>query len=219
MKNEVVDFFLEGTICDLQINLFIKNDILFTRKPEKMSEASKRIAIPDEVVLSKIFLIRNIKVMIDRDLADLFDVKAIRLREQVKRNIGKFPLHFMFQLTNEEVENMVSQNAIPSKQHLGGALPYVFTEYGVLQLANVLKSTRATQMSIKIIEVFIKMREILSTHKEILQKLEWIEKKDIEQDDKIMLIFEYLRQLEETKQEEFEYKNRSRIGFNLSKEK
>ena len=94
-----------------------------------MSEASKSIAIPDEVVLSKIYLIRNIKVMIDRDLADLFDVKAIRLREQVKRNIGKFPLHFMFQLTNEEAENMVSQNAIPSKQHLGGALPYYFSFY------------------------------------------------------------------------------------------
>jgi len=89
--------------------------------------------------------------MLDRDLAELFDVKAIRLREQVKRNIEKFPLHFMFQLTNEEVDNMVSHFAIPSKQHLGGTLPYVFTEHGVLQLANVLKSQRATQMSIKII--------------------------------------------------------------------
>jgi len=122
--------------------------------------------------MSKIYLIRHIKVMLDRDLADLFDVKAIRLREQVKRNLEKFPSHFMFQLTNEEVELMVSQNAIPSVKHLGGSLPYVFTEHGVLQLANVLKSKRATQMSIKIIEVFIKMREIFSTHIEILQKLE-----------------------------------------------
>lgn len=75
--------------------------------------------------------------MLDRDLAELFEVKSIRLREQVKRNAEKFPVHFMFQLTNEEVEVMVSQNAIPSRQHLGGSLPYVFTEHGVLQLANV----------------------------------------------------------------------------------
>ncbi len=184
-----------------------------------MSETSKNIVISDEVVLNKIYFVRNKKVMLDRDLAELFDVKAIRLREQVKRNVEKFPLHFMFQLTNEEVENMVSQNAIPSKQHLGGALPYVFTEHGVLQLANVLKSQRATQMSIKIIEVFIKMREILSTYTEIFQKLERIEMKDIEQDNKILLIFEYLRQLEKTKQEENDYKNRPRIGFNPSKEK
>jgi hypothetical protein len=184
-----------------------------------MTKKDLLITIPDEVVMDKIYVIRGKKVMLDRDLAVLFDVMAIRLREQVKRNIEKFPLHFMFQLTNKEVEIMVSQNAIPSKQHLGGALPYVFTEHGVLQLANVLKSSRATQMSIKIIEVFIKMHELLSTHKEIFQKIELIEKKDIEQDQKIMLIFEYLKQLEKTKQEELEYKNRPRIGYNASKEK
>ncbi len=83
------------------------------------------VLLPDEVITSKIYLIRNEKVMLDRDLAELFDVKAIRLREQVKRNIEKFPSHFMFQLTNEEVEIMVSQNAIPSK-HLGGYLPSFF---------------------------------------------------------------------------------------------
>ena len=108
---------------------------------------------------------------------------------------------------------MVSQNAIPSRKHLGGALPYVLTEHGVLQLANVLKSVRASQVSIKIIEVFIKMRKLLTTHTEILQKLERIEKKDIEQDEKIMLIFEYLKQLEKTKQEELDQKSRNPIGY------
>lgn len=143
-------------------------------------EQKKNISIilPNDVITSKIYLIRGEKLMLDRDLAMLFDVKPIRLREQVKRNIEKFPVHFMFRLTTQEVETMVSQNAIPSKQHLGGALPFVFTEYSVLQLANVLKSYRATQVSIKIIEVFIKMRELLSTHKEILQKLDQLEKKD-----------------------------------------
>lgn len=88
-----------------------------------MAKVQIPIAIPEEVVISKIYEIRGQKVMLDRDLAELYDVKAIRLREQVKRNIEKFPQHFMFQLTEKETDTMVSQNAIPSKQHLGGSLP------------------------------------------------------------------------------------------------
>ncbi|MEA3480073.1 MAG: ORF6N domain-containing protein [Bacteroidota bacterium] len=84
-----------------------------------MSDNTNNLIIPDELITSKIHLIRGVKVILDRDLAVLFDVKAIRLREQVKRNIEKFPPHFMFQLTNTEVDIMVSQNAIPSKQYLG----------------------------------------------------------------------------------------------------
>jgi hypothetical protein len=103
-----------------------------------MSKVSKSI-VPDEVLINKIYLLRGEKVMLDRDLAELYDVKSIRLREQVKRNIDRFPEKFMIQLTEEEVDIMVSQNAIPSKQVLGGSLPYAFTEHGVLMLANVLK--------------------------------------------------------------------------------
>ena len=182
-------------------------------------EKNANSILPDEVITSKIYLIRGEKIMIDRDLADLFDVKAIRLREQVKRNIEKFPIHFMFQLTNEEVTIMVTQNAIPSKQHLGGTLPYVFSEYGILQLANILKSGRATQMSITIIEQFIKMREILSTHKKILDRFEYLEAKDIDQDKKIKLIFDYLKQFEKTKKKELEYQNRHKIAYKISTEK
>lgn len=152
--------------------------------------------------------------MLDRDLAELFDVKAIRLREQLKRNIEKFPVHFMFQLTNEEVEIMVSQNAIPSKQHLGGSLPYVFTEHGVLQLANVLKSGRATQVSIKIIEVFVKMREMLTDTITLKLDIETIKKKLENQDKNIELVFSYLDELME-KQEEPEPRNQ--IGYKLPK--
>jgi len=93
--------------------------------------------IPNEVIVKKIYFLRNEKVMLDRDLAELFGVKAIRLREQVKRNASKVPDHFMFQLTEIEINIMVSQFAIPSKKHLGGTLPYAFTEHGVLMLANV----------------------------------------------------------------------------------
>ncbi len=100
-----------------------------------MTKKSNEITIiPHEVLINKIYFLRNEKVMIDRDLAELYGVKAIRLREQVKRNLTKFPAHFMFHLTEKEVEVMVSQNAIPSKQHLGGALPFAFIEHGVLML-------------------------------------------------------------------------------------
>jgi len=135
--------------------------------------------------------------MLDKDLADLFDVRATRLREQVKRNRDKFPIHFMFQLTDSESDIMVSQNAIPSRQHLGGSLPYVFTEHGVLQLANVLKSKRATQVSIRIIEIFVKMREILATKQNIQLDIEVIKNKLDSQDQDIELVFHYLNELME----------------------
>ncbi|OFY83985.1 MAG: DNA-binding protein [Bacteroidetes bacterium RIFCSPLOWO2_12_FULL_31_6] len=178
---------------------------------------SKEIVIPQEIISSKIYEIRGKKVMLDRDLATLYDVKAIRLREQVKRNLEKFPEHFMFQLTENETDSMVSQNAIPSKQHLGGFLPYVFTEHGVLQLANVLSGVRATQMSIKIIEVFVKMREMFLTHKDILVELEVIKLKLGSTSNDIELIFEYLKQFEQAKQQELEQQQRIKIGYKKEK--
>ncbi len=171
--------------------------------------------IPDEVITRKIFLFRGEKVMLDRDLAELFDVKAIRLREQVKRNMDKFPSHFMFQLTNNEVDILVSQNAIPSKQHLGGYLPYVFTEHGVLQLANILKSGRATQMSIKIIEVFVKMRQMLTDTLILKLDIEEIKKRLVNQDKNIELVFNYLDELMEKKEKPEE---RRQIGFKRNNE-
>jgi hypothetical protein len=120
----------------------------------------------------------------------------------------RFPENFMFQLTENEVDVMVSQNAIPSKQYLGGHLPYVFTEHGVLQLSNVLKSERAIQISIKIIELFVKMREMLLTHKDILLKLEEMRKSIKSNDERIDMIYNYLVQfINEQK------KPRNEIGF------
>ncbi len=181
-----------------------------------MAYEEQKTVIPDELITSKIYLIRDIKVMLDRDLAELFNVKATRLREQVKRNIEKFPSHFMFQLTEEEVELMVSQNAIPSKQHLGGYLPYVFSEYGVLQLANVLKSARATQVSIKVIEVFVKMREMLTDSLRLHLDIELIKKKLENQDRNIELVFSYLDELIQKKENQGP---RSSVGFKRKDEK
>ena len=125
-----------------------------------------------------------------------------------------FPDDFMFQLTPDEMENWKSQIVISNSEKMGlRKAPLVFTEQGVAMLSSVLNSDRAILVNIQIIRVFTKMRELLTTHKDILQKLEQIETKDIEQDKKIMLIFEYLKQLEKAKQEEFKYKNRKKIGF------
>lgn len=178
-----------------------------------MARALKSVVIVEEAVVSKIYYIRNQKVMLDRDLAILYGVKAIRLREQVKRNNERFPENFTFQLTEKEAEAMVSQNAIPSKQHLGGALPYVFTEHGVLMLANVLKSKRAIEVSLRLIEIFVKLREMLLTHKDILLKLEQLEREVSAHDENIKMIFEALKQLLNPPREP-----RPGIGFRRSNE-
>lgn len=161
-----------------------------------------------EIVESKIYTVRGCKVMLDRDLAGLFDVKPYRLREQVKRNLNKFPGHFMFQLTNEETEFMVSQNAIPLKKHLGGSLPYVFTEHGILQLSNVLKSDLATRISVRIIEIFVKMREMIIQNKDLFIKIQELEKRMDGNDESIEMVMRYLRKFIEDQK-----KPRKEIGF------
>ena len=173
-----------------------------------MIKTTKPAMITDKMLMNKIYLVREQKIMLDKDLAVLYGVKTIRLREQVKRNIHRFPENFMFQLNEKETNAMVSQNAIPSKRQLGGHLPYVFTEHGILMLANVLKSDSAMQVSIRIIEIFVKMRELLFTHKDILLQLEKMEKKLNAHDQDIQLIFSYLKKLLNPPQQP-----RNRIGF------
>ena len=143
------------------------------------------IATKELDIQNRIFTIRNMQVMMDRDLANIYGVKPIRLREQVKRNIDRFPNDFMFQLTDDEVDFMVSQNAIPSRQHLGGALPYVFTEQGVSMLSSVLKSKTAVDMSIKIIRAFVQMRKIISNNAILFQRMKQLEDHQKETDSKL----------------------------------
>ena len=128
-------------------------------------------------IKSKIYNLRGKEVMLDKDLAELYEVKARRLREQVKRNIERFPKDFMFQLTEGEVDLMVSQNAIPSKQHLGGALPYVFTEQGLYMLSAVLKSQVAIDVSISIMRTFTKIRELSMHYNALARQIMELEKK------------------------------------------
>jgi len=166
----------------------------------------------EEIIKDKIYFLRGQKVMLDKDIAILYGVKPIRLREQVKRNLNRFPETFMFQLTDDEVLFMVSQFAIPSKKHLGGFLPYAFTEHGVLMLANVLKSDHAIQMSVRIIEIFVKLREMLAAHKDILLKINQLEKQVTQNSEEIRLIFGALKQLLNPPSEP-----RKPIGFNTKK--
>jgi hypothetical protein len=128
--------------------------------------------IDNQTIQDKIYSVRGIQVMLDKDLALLYDVKPTRLREQVRRNDKKFPEDFMFELNENEVEYMVSQNAIPSKQHLGGSMPLVFTEQGVSMLSAVLRSPTAVQISIKIIETFVTMRKFISQNASLFTRIE-----------------------------------------------
>ncbi|MBN2789481.1 MAG: ORF6N domain-containing protein [Candidatus Delongbacteria bacterium] len=147
----------------------------------------------DTIILKdKIFSIRNLQVMLDRDLAILYNVKPFRLREQVKRNKRRFPVDFMFRLDKKEISLMVSQNAIPSKKHLGGSAPYVFTEQGVAALSSILTSDIAIEISIKIMRAFVEMRKFINSNSQIFQRLDRIEVKQIETEHKFDKVFSAL---------------------------
>jgi len=175
--------------------------------------------VPSEVIESKIFLIRGYKIMLDRHLAVLYGVMPFRLREQVKRNIDRFPSDFMFQLSKEEADFMVSQNAIPALSYLGGYLPYAFTQEGVAMLSSVLRSKRAIEVNISIMRAFVKLRELMMTHKDLARKIEDLERKFHakfeDHDKKIILIFEAIKQL--LKEKEKISQNKGPIGFVVPK--
>jgi len=183
-----------------------------------MSNISNEIILSNEIVISKILYIRGQKVMIDSDLAEMFGVTTKRLNEQVKRNIKRFPEHFMFILTQEEKENVVANCDHLKKLKYSPYLPSVFTEHGIIMLSSVLNSETAIQVSVRIVEVFIKMREMLISHKELLKELEQIKKQISNHDDQFLLVFEYLKQFEETKQQHLEQANRKKIGYRKSGE-
>jgi len=150
--------------------------------------------IPVEAIQEKILQIRRLRVMLDTDLAVIYGVTTKRLNEQVKRNENRFPPDFMFQLTEKEHENLRSQIATSS---WGGRRypPYVFTEHGAIMLANVLNSPLAVEASIQVVRAFVKIRAILSTHKELGLKLNQLENKLEKHDEDIHVIFEAIRQL------------------------
>ena len=165
--------------------------------------------IPIERIQSSIYLIRHQKVMIDKDLAALYGVKPIALRQQVKRNIERFPADFMYQLTDKEVVILLSQNVIPSRKSLGGYNPYVFTEQGVAMLSSVLRSKRAIEVNIAIMRTFSKLRQILSTNELLRRKVESMERK---YDEKFQVVFDILAAMAAE-----EEKPKKKFGFHSKK--
>ena len=169
----------------------------------------KSIEITEPLIESKIYMIRGQKVMLDIDLAKMYSVETKRLKEQVRRNIERFPEDFMFELTDEEADSLSrSQFATLKRRQNVKYLPFAFTEHGVLMLSSVLRSEQAVQVNIQIMRVYSKMKELLMMHKDILVKPEQLEKKTDKHDKQIDLIFDYIKKLVEQPQERTE-----RIGF------
>ncbi|MCY7423198.1 MAG: ORF6N domain-containing protein [Chitinophagaceae bacterium] len=178
---------------------------------------STSLQITEPLIESKIYLVRGMKVMLDVDLAEMYGVETKRLKEQVRRNIARFPDDFMFELTKEQAEKLLSsQIKTPSRSQIATLkrgenikfLPFAFTEHGVLMLSSVLRSEQAVQVNIQIMRVYSKMKELLIMHKDILVKLEKLEKKSDKHDEQIQLIFSYIKKLIEQPKTKTE-----RIGF------
>ncbi len=151
--------------------------------------------IPPELIERKIYLIRGQKVMLDNDLAELYGVETFNLNKAVKRNIERFPQDFMFQLTREEYNSLRFQFGILKRGQHSKYLPYAFTEQGVAMLSSVLRGKQAVQVNIAIMRTFVKLREILSTHKELAHKLAQLEQKIEKHDEEIKVVFDAIRQL------------------------
>jgi phage regulator Rha-like protein len=201
-------------ICDTQFIIFIFE----TLKQVNMSESKNPLMLPEETIISKIYLIRDKKVILDRDLAQFYGVETRRLKEQVRRNIERFPEDFMFEFTKEELEAFRQQFGKTNKEIMGLRIaPFAFTEHGILMLASVLNTQRAIQVNIQLVRIFNKMRKMLTTHQELFAELEKIKQQLSDHDDKFILIFEYMKQFEKAKQEELEFKNRPKIGFKKPK--
>jgi hypothetical protein len=159
-----------------------------------MTKKEHALVVPDESVMNKIYLIRDQKVMLDRDLAELYNVETKVLNQQVKRNAKRFPDDFMFQLTSVEFENLKSQIVTSS---WGGIrkLPFVFTEQGVAMLSGVLNSDRAIAVNIQIMRIFTKVRNMLSDNSELRLEIEKIKNKLNNQDKNMEIVFRYLDEL------------------------
>ncbi len=163
-----------------------------------------------EIVHQKIYEIRKLKVMLDFDLASLYEVETRVLKQAVKRNIERFPLDFMFELDENEIQLLVSHNVIPSKSYLGGAKPYAFTEQGVSMLSAVLKSKKAILVSISIMRAFIMIKKYAINYQELLKRIEEIETKNNKQFDDVFEAINYL-----LKKDSLEKQNadRKKIGY------
>ena len=176
---------------------------------------SNEISIPEEVILTKIYLIRGLKVMMDRDLAELYQVETKQLKRQVRRNIERFPEDFMFELTEEEDSFLRSQFGTLKRGAHSKYLPMVFTEQGVSMLSSVLNSEQAISVNIQIMRIFTKVRQILTDNLNVKLEIEEIKKKLQNHDKNIELVFSYLDELIEKQENPLP---RKKIGYKRKSE-
>lgn len=181
-----------------------------------MAKKATTIAIPDERIMRKIYFIRDQKVMLDNDLAELYGTETKILKQAVKRNIERFPKNYMFVLTKEEYDNIREQNQTSKHGEHAKYLPFAFTEHGVMMLSNVLKSKRAIEVSMRIIDVFILLRETMANHSELRLEIDEIKKILQNYGKNIELVFKYLDELIEKKRNT---ENRKKIGYKVPKKK
>ncbi len=179
--------------------------------------SNNKVAVSEEIIMNKIYLVRDQKVMLDRDLAELYGVETRVLKQAVKRNLDRFPDDFMFEMTKEEFLNWRSQFVTSNSDKMGlRYAPFCFTEQGVTMLACVLNSQRAIQLNIQIVRIFTKIREVLTDNLSVKLEIEEIKKKLENQDKNIELVFSYLDELIE-KQENPQL--RKQIGYKRKSEK
>ena len=163
-----------------------------------------------QTIQNKIYVFRSCKAMLDYDLAELYQTDTRTLKQAVRRNLDRFPNDFMFQLTNKETDQLVSQNVIPSKSHLGGALPFAFTEQGVAMLSSVLKSKKAVQVNIAIMRAFVLLRQHLSDYRDLKEHIEILE---TEMNRKFKDVYEALNYLIKNDTGEKDWNSRKQIGY------
>ena len=167
--------------------------------------------VPVEIIANKIYLIRGAKVMLDRDLAELYEIENRILKQAVRRNIHRFPPDFMFELTKEENLSLRSQNVILKRGQHSKYLPFVFTEQGVAMLSSVLNSDRAIIVNIAIMRAFVQLRKTMESHTELARKLSDLERKLGDHGEQIQAIFEAIRQLITAPKKE----GKKKIGFTV----
>ncbi|TDQ06543.1 ORF6N domain-containing protein [Pedobacter metabolipauper] len=179
---------------------------------------SKVIVVSEDVIINKIYLIRGYKVMLDRDLAEMYDVETRVLNQAIKRNEKRFPGDFMFRMTSKELLDWKSQNVISNKEKMGlRKPPNVFTEQGVAMLSSILGSETAIEVNIQIIRTFTRIRQMLSEHTELRLEVEKIKKKLDNQDKNMEVVFQYLDELLEKKDQPL--LERKLIGYKISPNK
>ena len=169
----------------------------------------KKALIPVGKIEQRIFLIRGEKVIIDADLAEFYGVPTKRLNEQVKRNKTRFPDDFIFQLTSDEKAELVANCDHLSKLKFSRTMPYAFTEHGTIMAASVLSSTRAIEVSVFIVRVFVKLRRAISEHKQLSRRIAQLESRMVDHDEQIISIVKAIKQLMSPKQPP----QKRRIGF------